>query len=182
MPFNWVRTFSPITLGRRMSVLDPFPHQADVLVHVGGKIAHAAQPIVVVLDGFKAQGIDRAFDRLNAVKGVGANQIPLVRLAGEIVAGVVVEDVVADLILRRKLGAVDGVQLGENFAGMLEGLPGRLSGSSPATCRSSGGLPVRTLSPDRAPSDNPTRGRTIGEGLSGGVIRRVRKSRKARIE
>ena len=63
-------------LGQHDVILDSLPHQADVLVHVGGEVAHAAQPVVVVLDGFEAQGVDRAFNRLDALESIGANQIP----------------------------------------------------------------------------------------------------------
>ncbi len=106
--------------GQQDVFLDSLAHQSNVLVHVGGKVVHAAEPVVVVLDRLKAQRIDHIFDRLDSIERIGAHQIPLVLFTLEIVVGVVLEDVVADLVLRGELGAVDGVQAGEHLAGVLE--------------------------------------------------------------
>jgi hypothetical protein len=100
--------------------LDSFAHQADVLVHVGREVVHAAEPVIVVLDCLKAQRIDHIFDGLDSVERIGTHQVPLVLFTLKIVVGVVLEDVVADLVFRGKLGAVDCVQAGEHLAGVLE--------------------------------------------------------------
>ena len=102
-------------LGQHDVLLHALAHQRDVLVHVSGEVAQPGDPVVIIFHRLKSQIVNFAFNRLDAGIGIRPDQVPLVGLAGDVVFLVVLENVVADLVLRREPVAVDGVKVRQHL-------------------------------------------------------------------
>ena len=106
-----------------------FAHQRDVLVHHRGKRAQPRDPIFVILDRFKAEPIAQLVESLQAAALVDRHQVGAEFGSLDLGLEIFFEQVVVELIRRRKLRAIDLAQARERGSRVLFVLPNRLETS-----------------------------------------------------
>ena len=96
-------------------MFDALAHERGCLLNVRWQRVEPRQPIVVILECLEAQRMSQLICRLDSAELVEGDQVPAISVFFDFILVIFLKKIEIRAVGRRKVLALDGPQLGQNF-------------------------------------------------------------------